>query len=77
MILYLKTEIKINDKDINRCSQQCQHARKVRGTYQCLLFEQDIDTGEDDEIGYGFKRVKACFDSEIGKPHLGNFAGDM
>lgn len=77
MILYLKTEIQVNDKDDSRCSINCQHARKRNGNYQCLLYEESIDTGEDDEIGYGFKRVKACLSNVIGQPYLGNFAGDL
>lgn len=77
MNLYLKTLIVVNDKDDSRCSINCQHARKIKGNYQCLLFEQGIDIGEDDEIGYGFKRVQSCLDSVIGRPHIGNFAGDL
>lgn len=42
-----------------------------------MLFELDVDTGEDDEIGYGFKRAQGCLDSVIGQPHIGNFAGDL
>jgi len=78
MILYLKTEIKVNEKDSDRCSINCQHIAKERGNYVCKLFgDYEVDTGDDDEIGYGFKRVKNCHDNVIGRPHLGNFAGDL
>jgi hypothetical protein len=77
MILYLKTMISVNDKDDKRCSINCQHIRKIRGNYQCLLFELEVDTGDDDDIGYGFKRTQGCLDSVIGQPHIGNFAGDL
>lgn len=77
MIVYLKTEIKVNDKDSSRCSICCQHIRKIRGNYQCLLYEAEVDTGDDDEIGYGFKRTDGCLAHVIGQPHLGSFAGDL
>lgn len=77
MILYLKTQVQVNDKDSSRCSINCQHIRKIRGNYQCLLFELEVDTGEDDDKGYGFKRTQGCLDTVIGQPHLGNFAGDI
>jgi hypothetical protein len=77
MILFLKTMIQVNDKDEKRCSINCQHIRKIRGNYQCLLFELEVDTGDDDDIGYGFKRTQGCLDSVIGQPHIGSFAGDL
>lgn len=77
MILYLKTQITVNDKDLSRCSISCQHIRKIRGNYQCLLYEKDVDTGEDDDVGYGFKRTDGCLQHVIGQPHLGSFVGDI
>lgn len=77
MILYLKTEIAVNDKDPMRCAHSCQHARKVSGNYRCLLYEENIDLLDDDEIGYGFMRTVGCREHVIGQPHLGNFAGDL
>jgi hypothetical protein len=77
MRLYLKTEIEVNDKDDSRCSINCQHARKRNGNYQCLLYEESIDEGEDDDIGYGFKRTKGCLSHVIGRLHLGSFGGDL
>jgi hypothetical protein len=78
MILYLKTEIKVNDKDSDRCSINCQHIHKVRGNYCCALYgDTEVDTGDDDEIGYGFKRTTQCLCNVIGQPHLGSFAGDL
>lgn len=71
------TAIEVNDKDPSRCSQSCQHARKVKHNYQCLLYEENIDLHDDDEIGYGFKRTVGCLNSVIGQPHVGNFAGDQ
>lgn len=77
MELYLKTAIEVNDKDASRCSINCQHIRKVKGNYQCLLYEKEVDTGDDDETGYGFKRTDGCLKNVIGQPHIGNFAGDL
>lgn len=78
MMLFIKTAIQVNDKAPDRCSRQCRHISKVRGNYVCLLFgEAEVDTGEDDDIGYGFKRVEQCVESVIGQPHVGNFAGDL
>lgn len=78
MRLYLKTAIDVNDKDSSRCSINCQHIQKKRGNYVCCLYgDYEVDTGEDDDIGYGFKRVKDCIDDVIGQPHLGNFGGDL
>lgn len=58
---YIPTEIKVNEKDLSRCSIKCQHIRKLKGMYNCLLFEQVIDGEiEDDDLGYGFQRTKNC-----------------
>lgn len=65
MNLLLKSVIKVNDKDHNRCMRSCQFAEKVRGTYDCTLFNEQIDMGEDDEIGYGLKRTKQCLDNSF------------
>lgn len=76
MRLYLKTAIEVNDKDPDRCAISCNHIRKIRGNYHCTLFDEDVDTGDDDQIGYGFKRAEKCKFDVIGQPHVGNFAGD-
>ena len=64
MKLNITTIIQVNDKDPRRCDIKCQHVEKIQGIYNCTLFEQEVDTGEieDDDIGYGFTRVKACVD---------------
>lgn len=78
MIFYVKTEIQVNDKDFERCSIKCQHIAKERGNYVCKLYgDAEVDTGDDDEIGYGFKRIKNCQDNIVGRPHVGSFAGDL
>jgi len=77
MILYLKTRIEVNDKDSDRCSINCQYIKKIKGIYHCALNEENVDTGEDDDLGYGFKRTVQCLCSVIGQPHIGNFAGDL
>lgn len=77
MILYLKTAILVNDKDSNRCAHGCQHLEKIKGLYTCKLYDSIVDTGDDDDIGYGFQRKKQCLDNVIGHPHIGNFAGDL
>ena len=78
MIQYIKTQIQINDRAPGRCSRNCQHIEKKRGNYVCTLFgDAEVDTGEDDDKGYGFQRTKQCKDSVIGQPHLGGFAGDL
>lgn len=75
MILYSKTMIQVNDKDSSRCSISCQHIEKKRGNYVCTLYgDHEVDTGDDDDVGYGFKRPRVCLDSVIGQPHLGSFA---
>lgn len=65
MKMYIKQEIEVNDKDPSRCSIKCQHISKVRGNYRCLLNDIEVDTGEDDEIGYGFKRHLGCTLNEL------------
>jgi len=78
MLLYVKTAVVVNDKDSDRCSIQCQHIAKERGNYVCKLYgDAEVDTGDDDEIGYGFKRTKECLFNVIGQPHIGSFAGDL
>jgi hypothetical protein len=78
MMLTIKTMIQVNDKDPMRCSRACKHIAKERGNYVCKLFgDTNVDTGEDDEIGYGFARVSECITSVIGQPHVGSFAGDF
>ena len=61
----IKTEIRINAKDSNRCHIRCQHIRKIQGLYTCILYDEIVDEGDDDELGYGFKRTEKCFLSEI------------
>lgn len=63
--LHIKSEIEVNDKDHSRCSIRCQHIAKVKGNYRCLLYDEQVDTGEDDEIGYGFKRSNHCINNEL------------
>lgn len=52
--------IETNPKDKTRCSRLCQHITKIKGVYHCTKYDECVDTGEDDEIGYGFKRTKEC-----------------
>lgn len=57
----LLTDIEVNERDVRRCSERCQHIEKIQGTYKCTLFDNhEVDTGEDDDIGYGFKRHAKC-----------------
>ena len=57
----LLTRVNINKLDKNRCHQSCPHIEKKEGTYRCSLFDNyEVDTGEDDELGYGFKRHIKC-----------------
>lgn len=57
----LLTRVEVNPKDTGRCSQACPHIEKIRGTYKCTLFNNfEVDTGEDDELGYGFQRHIKC-----------------
>jgi hypothetical protein len=66
MNLFIKTEVKVNDKDHKRCSIHCQHIEKKGGNYVCVLFgDAEVDTGDDDDIGYGFARTEQCIDSVL------------
>lgn len=57
----LLTSVEINPAAIDRCSEKCQHIEKIQGTYKCTLFDNfEVDTGEDDDLGYGFKRHPKC-----------------
>jgi hypothetical protein len=64
IFINIKTPIYANDKDRSRCSISCDHIYKIKGTYQCTLFNKDVDTGEDDNLGYGFKRTAECLEAE-------------
>lgn len=65
VMITIKTDVYANDKDRSRCSIACDHIQKIKGNYQCTLFEKDVDTGNDDEIGYGFKRTEECLEAEV------------
>lgn len=57
----LLTRIEVNPLDKNRCSERCDHIEKIKGTYKCTLFDNfEVDTGNDDELGYGFQRHSKC-----------------
>ncbi|GEM_PF-3634067 len=77
MRIYLKTAVEVNEKDDLRCSINCQYIKKIRGNYKCVLYDEDVDTGNDDDTGYGFKRSKGCLEDVVGQPHVGNFGGDL
>ena len=62
---FLKIKIHVNQKDESRCSISCRFCSKLRGIYTCTLTDDEVDTGEDDEIGYGFKRTEYCLKSSI------------
>lgn len=61
-VIIQKSEIaiEVNEKDVSRCSIRCEHISKINGNYRCLLFNENVDTGDDDELGYGFQRTKEC-----------------
>lgn len=64
LIINIKKDIYALDKDRSRCSISCDYVQKVKGIYCCTLFKKKVDTGEDDDIGYGFKRTKECIEAE-------------
>ena len=66
----LEFEILVLDQDQTRClaidhfnGNFCQHLIKDWGEYRCKLFDESVDTSEDDSFGYGFKRCKQCLDA--------------
>lgn len=64
--LRLHVSIQVNPKDESRCSRSCQFISKISGTYHCVIGRDpvEVDTGDDDELGYGFKRTNFCINSE-------------
>jgi hypothetical protein len=59
----IKHEILYREYDTKRCSHNCPQIDKIKGTYQCTLFNEDVDHGDDDITGdYLFLRCKKCFD---------------
>lgn len=64
--LRLHVSIQVNPKDESRCSRSCQFISEISGTYHCVIGRDpvDVDTGNDDELGYGFKRTNFCINSE-------------
>ena len=70
MKVLVETEIEVNPKDESRCSYKCMHIRKISGTYHCTLTLSkhepvEVDTGDDDDIGYGFKRTDDCLKFKV------------
>lgn len=58
--------IKVYERSPHRCHPDCNFCEKdviSSGKYDCTLFMECIDKGEDDEDGYdhyGFLRCKGC-----------------
>lgn len=59
-------EIMVNKNNPDRCSSQpfCRNLMKVRGTYHCVLTQEEVDNGdEEDGSDYIFIRTKSCKES--------------
>ena len=70
MKVIIEAEIEVNQKDTSRCSIKCRYIRKLQGTYHCtfnLISHEpvEVDSGDDDDIGYGFKRTEECLGFKI------------
>ena len=64
--ILIKYKIRICEEDTKRCAARndfansCPHLYKTDGKYNCSIFEKCVDTGDDDDLGYGFFRCKEC-----------------
>jgi len=65
--IIIKKHITYREYNKERCSINCNEITKRQGNYYCLLFDEYVDFGNDDEVNddYGFKRCQECLDSEV------------
>lgn len=63
--------ISVSDSNDDRCGTQfnskdgrCQWLEKIRGTYHCSIWDEEVDLGDDEETDdYLFHRCRQCKDA--------------